>query len=60
MPQWQSPVSAKAGIGIEDVLEAVVDFIPPPADTTDKPLRALVFDSAYDQYLGTLCFFQNN
>ena len=52
------PVSAKAGIGIEDVLEAVVDFIPPPADTTDKPLRALVFDSAYDQYLGTLCFFK--
>ena len=52
------PVSAKAGIGIEDVLEAVVDFVPPPVDTTDKPLRALVFDSAYDQYLGTLCFFK--
>ena len=52
------PVSAKAGIGIEDVLEAVVDFVPPPVDTSDKPLRALVFDSAYDQYLGTLCFFK--
>ena len=52
------PVSAKAGIGIEDVLEAVVDLVPPPADTTEKPLRALVFDSAYDQYLGTLCFFK--
>ena len=52
------PVSAKAGIGIEEVLEAVVDFVPPPKDTTDKPLRALVFDSAYDQYLGTLCFFK--
>ncbi len=52
------PVSAKAGIGIEDVLEAVVEFVPPPADTSDKPLRALVFDSTYDQYLGTLCFFK--
>ena len=52
------PVSAKTGIGIEDVLEAVVEFIPPPEDTTEKPLRALIFDSAYDQYLGTLCFFK--
>lgn len=52
------PVSAKAGLGIDDVLEAVVELIPPPEDTTDKPLRALVFDSAYDQYLGTLCFFK--
>ena len=52
------PVSAKEGTGIEEVLEAVVDFVPPPVDTSDKPLRALVFDSAYDQYLGTLCFFK--
>ena len=51
------PVSAKAGIGIEEVLEAVVGLIPPPVDNSDKPLRAMVFDSAYDQYLGTLCFF---
>lgn len=52
------PVSAKTGEGIEDVLEAVVDLIPPPVDTSEKPLRALVFDSAYDPYLGTLCFFK--
>lgn len=52
------PVSAKSGIGIEEVLEAIVELVPPPIDTTDKPLRAMVFDSAYDQYLGTLCFFK--
>lgn len=52
------PVSAKEGVGIDEVLEAVVKHIPPPDDTSDKPLRALVFDSAYDQYLGTVCFFK--
>ncbi len=52
------PVSAKEGIGIDEVLEAIVKHIPPPDDTSDKPLRALVFDSAYDQYLGTVCFFK--
>ncbi len=52
------PVSAKEGTGIDEVLEAVVAHIPPPDDTSDKPLRALVFDSAYDQYLGTVCFFK--
>jgi len=51
-------VSAKSGIGIEDVLESIVDFVPPPEDTSDKPLRALVFDSCYDAYLGTLAYFK--
>lgn len=52
------PVSAKDGTGVEDVLEAIVKYVPPPEDTSDKPLRAMIFDSAYDQYLGTVCFFK--
>ncbi len=52
------PVSAKDGTGVEDVLEAIVKYVPAPQDTSDKPLRALIFDSAYDQYLGTVCFFK--
>jgi len=46
--------SAKAGIGIEDVLEAVVARIPPPADTRDEPFQALIFDSWFDPYLGAV------
>lgn len=52
------PVSAKDGTGVEDVLEAIVKYVPAPRDTSEKPLRALIFDSAYDQYLGTVCFFK--
>ena len=52
------PVSAKTGEGIEDILEAVVNYIPAPDDNSDKPLRAMVFDSVYDQYLGTVCYFK--
>ena len=52
------PVSAKTGEGIEDVLEAVVNYVPAPDDNSEKPLRAMVFDSIYDQYLGTVCYFK--
>jgi len=50
--------SAKTGVGIDEVLEAIVEYIPPPEDTSNKPLRALVFDSIYDSYMGTIAFFK--
>ncbi len=47
-------ISAKQGIGIEDVLEAVIDKIPAPQDDVDGPLQALIFDSYYDNYRGAI------
>ncbi|MBX7148355.1 translation elongation factor 4 [bacterium] len=46
--------SAKSGIGIEEILEAVVQYVPPPKGKEDKPLKALVVDSWFDSYQGAV------
>lgn len=51
-------VSAKTGLNIEDVLEDIVNNIPAPEDHDDKPLKALIFDSYYDSYVGVICYIR--
>lgn len=53
------PASAKNGIGIEEILEAIVDRIPAPQEPEDENLRCLVFDSVFDSYRGVVAYVRN-
>ncbi len=49
-------ISAKTGVGIDELLEAIVQKLPPPQDKTNKPTAALIFDSRADEYRGVICY----
>ena len=56
IPADQAPcISAKTGLNIKDVLDQIVDQIPPPKGDDEAPLQALIFDSYYDNYKGAVC-----
>src|SRR5690606_8901922 len=48
------PISAKTGVGVPDVLKAIVERLPPPKGERDRPLKAMLIDSWYDAYLGVI------
>jgi len=50
--------SAKTGIGIEELFKAIIERIPPPPDASDKPLRALIFDSTFDAFRGAIPYIR--
>lgn len=50
--------SAKEGIGVTEILNAIVERGPPPRNTADRPFRALIFDSYYDSYRGIIIYFR--
>ena len=51
-------VSAKAGIGIEDLVQTIIDKVPAPSGDPEATLQAMVFDSHYDEYRGAITYLR--
>ncbi len=50
--------SGKTGVGVPEILERIVELVPPPEDFSDKPLRAMIFDSIFDDYRGAIAYIR--
>ena len=57
-PEDVIPASAKTGIGIQEILTAIIDRVPAPKGSTDEPLQALIFDSVYNPFRGVETYFR--
>ncbi len=57
-PSEVIPASAKTGLGIEDILTAIIERVPPPKGNVDEPLQALIFDSVYNPFRGVETYFR--
>ncbi|MDR0307193.1 MAG: translation elongation factor 4 [Chitinispirillales bacterium] len=55
-PQDILSISAKTGVGVPELIEKVIEIIPPPVDKKDKPLKALIFDSKFDSFRGAVAY----
>ena len=52
------PASGKTGFGVDKILEAIVEKVPPPSGSTNAPLQALIFDSVYNSFRGVIAYFR--
>ncbi|MGB0367667.1 MAG: translation elongation factor 4, partial [Flavobacteriaceae bacterium] len=57
-PEEVIPASAKTGLGIQDILTAIIERVPAPKGSTDEPLQALIFDSVYNPFRGVETYFR--
>ncbi len=57
-PEEVIPASGKMGVGVEDVLKAIIERIPPPEGNPEAPLKALIFDSIYNPFRGVVAYFR--